>query len=113
MIKIDLQKAYDLIQWKFIECILHELGFSDLFVRWVMECISFISYSILLNGKPLLSFQAAKGLRLGDPMSFFLFALCMEYLSRCLDSLKDKRALDSTQNAKEQVLLSCYLLMIY
>ena len=51
-------------------------------MHWVMACVSSVSYSININGIPSKTFEAAKGLRQGAPISPFLFAICMEYLSR-------------------------------
>ena len=84
MIKVDLRKAYDSIEWSFLQCMLSELGFPSQFITWIMECVTTVSYSILLNGKPTTPFPSKKGVRQGDPMSPFLFAIGMEYLSRCL-----------------------------
>lgn len=88
VIKVDLKKPYDYLEWSFLETVMLEMGFHLQFVRWVMKCVTTVSFSILLNGKPTPLFQAKKGLRQGDPMSPFLFALGMEYLSRCLNDLK-------------------------
>ncbi|XP_056688055.1 uncharacterized protein [Spinacia oleracea] len=84
MIKVDLKKAYDSLEWPFLKSMMQELGFSDLFIKWVMQCLSTVSYSILVNGFPTMPITAKKGLRQGDPMSPYLFALGMEYLSRSL-----------------------------
>ncbi|XP_070002037.1 uncharacterized protein LOC142166086 [Nicotiana tabacum] len=53
-----------------------------------MECIQTINFSIIVNGEPTAPFNAGKGLRQGDPMSAFLFAIVLEYLSRNLNGLK-------------------------
>ncbi|XP_056685808.1 uncharacterized protein [Spinacia oleracea] len=75
MIKVDLKKAYDSLEWPFLKAMMHELGFPDIFITWVMECLGTVSYSILVNGFPTLPIPAKKGLRQGDPMSPYLVAL--------------------------------------
>nr|CCA65981.1 hypothetical protein [Beta vulgaris subsp. vulgaris] len=87
VIKVDIRKAYDSVEWVFLESMLKELGFPSMFIRWIMACVKTVSYSILLNGIPSIPFDAQKGLRQGDPLSPFLFALSMEYLSRCMGNM--------------------------
>lgn len=88
MVKVDLKKAYDSVEWGFLITVMQELGFPQRFVGWIWTCLTSVSYSILINGFPAPPFEAKKGLRQGDPMSPFLFAIGMEYLSRCLDELR-------------------------
>ncbi|KAK6142914.1 hypothetical protein DH2020_023262 [Rehmannia glutinosa] len=76
--------AYDTISWSFLEQVLNGLGFPPIFISWVMECVSSVSYSICINGSLQGKFPGKRGLRQGDPMSPALFLLCMEYLSRLL-----------------------------
>ncbi|XP_021739514.1 uncharacterized protein LOC110705904 [Chenopodium quinoa] len=52
-----------------------------------MGCVSTVSYFVLVNGFPSTPLAAKKGLRQGDPMSPFLFSICMEYLSKCLKEM--------------------------
>lgn len=87
MLKIDLQKAYDSVEWPYLEQMLLELGFPNLFTKWVMVCVKTVSYAIVVNGTASQPFAAAKGLRQGDPMSPLLFAIATEYLSRLLNRL--------------------------
>lgn len=87
MIKMDLQKAYDSIHWGFVEQLLRGFGFPDKFVGWIMCCMSTVSYYISLNGALLEPFAGKKGLRQGDPISPYLFVLCMEYLSRLMHTV--------------------------
>lgn len=63
MIKIDLQKDYDSIEWPFIEKMMVELGFPQMFVKWIMASMYSISYSISINGMPSQPFPTPKGLR--------------------------------------------------
>lgn len=68
---------------------MYELGFPERFVGWVMSCLSSVSYSILVNCKPSVPYEARKGLRQGDHTSPFLLSIRMEYLTRCLDTIND------------------------
>ncbi|XP_019251156.1 PREDICTED: uncharacterized protein LOC109230079 [Nicotiana attenuata] len=91
MIKIDLQKAYDYVEWPFVRQMLNELGFPDQFVFWIMECVQTVNYTVVINGEQSKPFNAARGLRQGDPISPFLFAIAMKYLSRLLNELKEDK----------------------
>lgn len=87
MIKVDLQKAYDSIDWYALKQILIAMGFPDKFINWIMVCLTTVSYCFNVNGHITEKFMAKRGLRQGDPLSPFFFALVMEYLSRELKQL--------------------------
>lgn len=89
MMKIDMRKAYDSVEWCFLKKILVSLQFSAIFVKWITNCVKTVSYSILINGKPSAPFSTKKGLRQRNPMSPFLFVLVMEYFARLLKTLQD------------------------
>ncbi|GFS29167.1 hypothetical protein Acr_00g0005630 [Actinidia rufa] len=59
------------------------------YVRWIMTCISTISYSLSYNGSLHGFFEGKRGLRPGDPLSLYLFVHCLEYLCRGLGELKN------------------------
>jgi hypothetical protein len=75
MLKIDLRKAYDTISWNFLHSVLGGLGFPPI-------CVSSTSFSTQINGDLFNFFKGKRGLRQGDPISLFLFVLCMEYFSQ-------------------------------
>lgn len=91
MIKVDIQKAYDSVEWPFVRQMLDALGFPHRFSNWIMECLTTVAYTINVNEELVESFAARRGLRQGDPISPYLFVICMEYLNRSLLELRSKK----------------------
>ncbi|XP_018435702.1 uncharacterized protein LOC108807989 [Raphanus sativus] len=96
-IKTDMSKAYDRVEWCFLETLLERMGFDRVWVRWIMACVSTVSYSVLLNGSSHGFIKPERGLRQGDPLSPFLFILCAEALVGCLNRAADKGNLHGIQ----------------
>lgn len=79
--KIDLEKAYDRVSWDFLEYTLGGFAFPKRTITLIMWCVKSSSLALLWNGEKLDPFTPTRGLRQGDPLSSYLFVLCMEMLA--------------------------------
>lgn len=91
-LKLDMSKAYDIIEWKFVEQTLTSMGYLVHMIQLIMRCISTISYQILINGQPSHSFSPERGLRQGIP-SHPIFSSFVMMFSHALSTKKSELVL--------------------
>ena len=84
-IKVDLEKAYDKIEWSFIREVLINTNLPHNLVNLIMSCVSSVSTSILFNGGNVEPILPSRRIRQGDPLSPYLFILCMEVLGHLIE----------------------------
>ena len=79
-LKIDLEKAYDKLEWSFIRDILFRANFLADLIDIIMSCVSMVSTSILFNGEVLDLIFSLRGIRQGGPLF-----LCMDFLVQLIE----------------------------
>lgn len=84
VVKVDMAKAYDRVDWRFLLHVLRSFGFPHSFCSLISECISMLWFSIMMNGTTKGFFKPSRGLRQGDPISPYLFIIIEEVLTRLL-----------------------------
>ncbi|XP_058774821.1 uncharacterized protein LOC131649093 [Vicia villosa] len=92
MFKVDFEKAYDSVEWSFLDYMMSKMGFHEKWRRWIAECLKSTAVSILINGNPTNEFMMERGLRQGDPLSPFLFLIVVEGFNMLI-----KKALDCSK----------------
>ena len=90
VLKLDLVKSFDRVNWTFLRLLLIQIGIPLLGVNWIMGCVSSSYFFFLVNGSPSEFFLASRGIRQGCPLSPLLFILIIESLSRIIMDAQQK-----------------------
>ncbi|KAL8158478.1 hypothetical protein V2J09_000015 [Rumex salicifolius] len=84
ILKLDLEKAYEKLNWNFVEASMRAVGLPANWVDWIGTCIRTLHMQLLWNGKVTRQFTPTRGIRQGDPISPYIFILCIERLSHLI-----------------------------
>jgi hypothetical protein len=81
VIKSDMSKAYDMVEWRFLEEAMRRMGFTSQWIKLIIICVTTVQYVVVVNGNLCGHITPTRGLRQGDPISSHLFLICVEVLS--------------------------------
>ncbi|GJY92863.1 putative RNA-directed DNA polymerase, partial [Tanacetum coccineum] len=103
--KVDFEKAYDSINWKFLLNIIR-MGFGTKWYRWVETFLRSSTMSVLVNGSPSEEFGLERGVRQGDPLSPFLFILAAKGLNAIVSEAVEKGIFTGVKVGENKVVVS-------
>lgn len=105
-LKIALFNAYDKISWKFLLNVLKEMNFPTHWIQLISQCVSTTSFRVQVNGNLTDSFNPQVGLRQGDPISPYLFIICMNVLSGLLIKAQEEGKLKGIKVARNALMIN-------
>ena len=105
-LKLDMNKVYDRVEWEFLADVMRKMSFNEKWVQWIMECISSVSYKIIVNSKNSNTIFPNKGLRQGDILSLYLFLFVIDVLSRMVNKALESRCLAGLKVSRECPIVS-------
>lgn len=77
-LKIDMNKAYDRVEWNFLREVLLKMEFADVWFKQIMGCVESMKYNINLFGKKLANITVGRGVRQGDPLPPYMFIIVVK-----------------------------------
>ncbi|XP_020596350.1 uncharacterized protein LOC110036283 [Phalaenopsis equestris] len=87
ILKFDIRKAYDTINWDFIEEVLYAKGFNEQFILLIHRWLRNNSQSVFINGKSHGFLTSSRGIKQGDPLSPTIFIITFDFFSKMLNQL--------------------------
>ena len=115
VVKLDISKAYNRVEWGFLRNIMIKLGLDHRWVNMAMETITTASYSVTINREPKGFISYSRGIKQGDPFSPYLFLLCAEGLLALLRKAEENRSLKGVLLANMGYVFHtfCFLMIVY
>jgi len=105
-VKLDMHKAYDRVEWGFLEKIMLKLGFDRRRVKLIMECVTSVRYNVRFNSRETKVFLPLRGLRQGDPLPPYLFFMVAQGLSCLLKGAENRGDLEGIRVCRDAPVVS-------
>jgi hypothetical protein len=80
VVKLDMAKAYDRVEWTYLRQIMLQMGFSANWINLIMRCVESVKLSVRINDYFSKPFSPSRGIRQGDPLSPYLSLMCRRFV---------------------------------
>jgi len=101
VVKLDMHKAYDRVEWCFLEKNMIKLGFEARWVKLIMACVTSVKYKIRFNSTETDTVIPTRGLRQGDPLPPYLFLMVAEGLSCMIRGAEERGEIEGVRVSRE------------
>ncbi|KAL9978010.1 hypothetical protein ACROYT_G015484 [Oculina patagonica] len=106
LVAIDFEKAFDSLDWAFLNKALLAFNFGESFIKWVSTFYCNIKSCVTNNGFSSFHFDVKRGVRQGDPLSPYLFIIALEILAINIRSSKNIKGFKLSDN--EEIKLTIF-----
>jgi hypothetical protein len=96
-LKLDISKAYDMMDWYYLREVMFKMGFNSKWIHWISMCVESVDYSVIVNNEPVGPVIPGRGLRQWDTLSPYLFIICAEGLSSLIQDMENRETISGTQ----------------
>ena len=94
LLNVDFEKAFDSLSWSFMYKTLESFGFGESIRKWVKVFYNDIKSTVIVNGCTSSWFNIQRGCRQGDPISSYIFVLCVEILATMIRENNDIKGIN-------------------
>ena len=81
ILMIDFEKAFDSLSWKYLVNVFKFFNFGNNIIRWINIFCNDFKLCVSQNGFSSTFFKIGRGCRQGDPVSSYIFLLCVEVMA--------------------------------
>lgn len=104
--KANIEKAFDSVSWEYLFVMMRNMGFHDIWIGWIRECLRTARIAILVNGSPTNGISMARALRQGDPLSPLLFLIVAEGLNALIEAAKQAGLFKGAAVGNEKIIIT-------